>query len=96
MSLTEPVFSATATASGGLPASLTQVLERSAADLVSTLKISGFVEVTVVSQRQASEKEAEGLLKAWGVEGVSAAALEGQIELVEVRKIVEPCAYTRS
>ncbi|KAG0056826.1 hypothetical protein BGZ89_001997, partial [Linnemannia elongata] len=45
--------------------------------------ISGFVEVTVVGQKQASEKEVEGLLKAWGVDGVSAAALEGQIELVE-------------
>lgn len=89
------MFSATAAASGSLPASLTQVLERSSADLVSTLKISGFVEVTVVGQKQASEKEVEGLLKAWGVDGVSAAALEGQIELVEVRKIVELCAYAR-
>ncbi|OAQ32824.1 DUF689-domain-containing protein [Linnemannia elongata AG-77] len=84
LSLTEPVFSATAAASGSWPASLTQVLERSSADLVSTLKISGFVEVTVVGQKQASEKEVEGLLKAWGVDGVSAAALEGQIELVEI------------
>jgi hypothetical protein len=84
LSLTEPVFSATARASGSLPASLTQVLERPVADLVSTLKISGFVEITVVSQRQASEKEVEGLLKVWGVEGVSVAALDGQIELVEI------------
>lgn len=38
-----------------------------------------------MGQKQASEKEVEDLLKVWGVEGVSAAALEGQIELVEVR-----------
>ncbi|KAF9155671.1 Anamorsin [Linnemannia schmuckeri] len=81
LSLTEPV---PASSSTGLPASLTQVLERSASDLVSTLKISGFVEVTVVNQRQASVQEIEDLLKVWGVEGVSAAALEGQIELVEI------------
>ncbi|KAF9906133.1 Anamorsin [Linnemannia zychae] len=81
LSLTEPVASSAAT----LPASLTQVLERSAADLVSTLKISGFVEVTVASQRQASREEIEGLLKVWGVqEATDAAALEGQIELVEI------------
>ncbi|KAG0378135.1 Anamorsin [Mortierella sp. AD032] len=82
LSLTEPVASSSATT---LPASLTQVLERSAADLVSTLKISGFVEVTIVQQRQASREEIEGLLKVWGVqESAVAAALEGQIELVEI------------
>jgi hypothetical protein len=54
---------------------------------VSTLKISGFVEVTIVNQRQASVQEIEGLLKVWGVQdGISPAALVGQIELVEVRK----------
>ncbi|KAF9120002.1 Anamorsin [Mortierella sp. 14UC] len=79
LSLTEPVASSTTT----LPASLTQVLERSAADLISTLKISGFVEVTVVNQRQASREEIEGLLTVWGVQQ-DAAALEGQIELVEI------------
>ncbi|KAG0279591.1 Anamorsin [Linnemannia exigua] len=82
LSLTEPVASSSATT---LPASLTQVLERSTADLVSTLKISGFVEVTIVQQRQASHEEIEDLLKVWGVqESAVAAALEGQIELVEI------------
>ncbi|KAG0215144.1 Anamorsin [Mortierella sp. NVP41] len=82
LSLTEPVLAPSAT---NLPASsaLSQVLERSAADLVSTLKISGFVEVSVVNQRQASAQEIEVLLKVWGVQA-DAAALERQIELVEI------------
>ncbi|KAF9103352.1 hypothetical protein BGX29_003444, partial [Mortierella sp. GBA35] len=45
--------------------------------------ISGFVEVSVVNQRQASAQEIEVLLKVWGVQA-DAAALEGQIELVEI------------
>ncbi|KAF9928216.1 Anamorsin [Linnemannia zychae] len=80
LSLTEPVPS---TETSGLPASLSQVLERSAAELVSTLKISGFVDVTILNQRKASVPEIENLLKVWGVQD-NAAALEGQIEFVEI------------
>ncbi|KAF9278429.1 Anamorsin [Mortierella alpina] len=79
LSLTEPVLAANATS---LPA-LSQALERSSADLVSALKISGFVEVTIASQKKATEHEIRGLLQAWGLQA-DAAALEGQIEFVEI------------
>ncbi|KAG0241116.1 cytokine-induced anti-apoptosis inhibitor 1, Fe-S biogenesis-domain-containing protein [Mortierella sp. GBAus27b] len=78
LSLTEPVLSGSAS----LPA-LDQALKRSAADLLSSLKISGFIETTVVSQRKATLQEIEGLLRAWSVQA-EAAALEGQIDLVEI------------
>ncbi|KAF9948296.1 Anamorsin [Mortierella alpina] len=79
LSLTEPVLANNASS---LPA-LSQALERSSADLVSALKISGFVEVTIASQRKATDHEIRGLLQAWGLQG-DAAALEGQIEFVEI------------
>ncbi|KAF9571105.1 Anamorsin [Mortierella alpina] len=79
LSLIEPVLAANATS---LPA-LSQALGRSSADLVSALKISGFVEVTIASQKKATEHEIRGLLEAWGLQA-DAAALEGQIEFVEI------------
>ncbi|KAF9939920.1 Anamorsin [Modicella reniformis] len=78
LSLTEPVLSGTSS----LPA-LHQALERSAADLLSTLKISGFVETTVVSQRKATAQEIQGLFQAWSLQA-DAVALEGQIDFVEI------------
>ncbi|KAF9951738.1 Anamorsin [Mortierella alpina] len=77
--LVEPVLAANA---ASLPA-LSQALERSSADLVSALKISGFVEVTIASQKKATVHEIRGLLQAWGLQA-DAAALEGQIEFVEI------------
>jgi hypothetical protein len=62
---------------------LAQALQRSSADLISVLKISGFVETTVVSQRKATAEEIQALLQAWNLQA-DAAALEGQIEFVEV------------
>ncbi|KAG0214372.1 Anamorsin [Mortierella sp. GBA30] len=81
LSLTEPVLSSDA-ATTSLPA-LSQALERSSADLISALKISGFVEVTVARQRKATEQEIRGLLQVWSLQA-DAAALEGQIEFVEI------------
>ncbi|KAI8606400.1 cytokine-induced anti-apoptosis inhibitor 1, Fe-S biogenesis-domain-containing protein [Dissophora ornata] len=78
LSLTEPVLSG----ASSLPA-LHQLLQRSAADLLSVLKISGFVETTVVNQRQATAQEIQGLLQAWSLQS-DAAALVGQIEFVEI------------
>lgn len=79
LSLTEPVLSAATL----LPA-LDEGLKRSAAGLLSTLKISGFVEATIVSQRKATLQEIQGLLQAWSIQA-DAAALEGQIDFVEVK-----------
>ncbi|KAG0370592.1 cytokine-induced anti-apoptosis inhibitor 1, Fe-S biogenesis-domain-containing protein [Gamsiella multidivaricata] len=78
LSLSEPVLSGTASLAG-----LSQALQRSAADLISALKISGFVETTIVNQRKASVQEIEGLLRVWNIQA-DAAALEGQIEFVEI------------
>jgi hypothetical protein len=52
---------------------------------VSTLKISGFVEITTANKRKATVQEIQGLLGAWGLQA-DAAALEGQIDFVEVKK----------
>ncbi|KAF9433868.1 Anamorsin [Entomortierella beljakovae] len=79
LSLTEPVLT---NSTSTLPA-LQQVLARSAADLVSSIKISGFVDTSIVGQRKATESEIQALLKVWGVEA-DATALEGQIEFVEI------------
>lgn len=88
LSLTEPVLAASATAHPQVVSSgIAQTLGRSGADLVSALKISGFVEVTVSNQRKASEQEIAGLIQAWGVQ-TDVAALKDQIEFIEVRLAV--------
>lgn len=76
LSLTEPVSSAP---------SVNHILERSSADLISALKISGFVEIVVVQQHKASQTEIQQLIQAWGAQ-IDAAALADQIEFVEVNK----------
>lgn len=81
LSLTEPVLANSTTT---LPA-LQQALARSAADLLSALKISGFIETTILSQRKATNPEIQALLQVWNLQA-DAAALEGQIEFVEVTK----------
>ncbi|KAF9352521.1 Anamorsin [Mortierella sp. NVP85] len=78
LSLTEPVLSG----ASSLPA-IGQAIQRSEAELVSTLKISGFVEITTANKRKASVQEIQGLLGAWGLQA-DAAALEGQIDFVEI------------
>ncbi|GJJ72387.1 anamorsin [Entomortierella parvispora] len=84
LALTEPVLAASASAHPQVVSSgIAQTLGRSSADLVSALKISGFVEVTVVNQRRASEQEIAGLIQAWGVQ-TDVAALKDQIEFVEI------------
>ncbi|KAF9172447.1 Anamorsin [Mortierella sp. AD011] len=80
LSLTEPVLTGNATTS--LPA-VNQHLERPIDSLLSNIRTSGFSEVTVVNQRKATQSEIQGLLKAWGIQA-DAAALEGQIEFVEI------------
>ncbi|KAF9109129.1 Anamorsin [Mortierella sp. AM989] len=79
LSLTEPVLANSTTT---LPA-LQQALARSAADLLSALKISGFIETTILSQRKATNPEIQALLQVWNLQA-DAAALEGQIEFVEI------------
>lgn len=78
--MTEPVLSCATS----LPA-IGQAIQRSEAELVSTLKISGFVEITTANKRKATVQEIQGLLGAWGLQA-DAAALEGQIDFVEVKK----------
>jgi len=86
--LTEPVLAASASAHPQVVSSgIAQTLARSSADLVSALKMSGFVEVTVSNQRKASEQEIAGLIQAWGVH-TDVAALKDQIEFIEVRLAV--------
>lgn len=77
LSLTEPVSS---------NPSVNHILERSSADLVSALKISGFVEIVVVQQRKASEQEIQQLIQAWGAK-IDVASLADQIEFVEVKRM---------
>ncbi|KAG0026408.1 Anamorsin [Podila clonocystis] len=74
LSLTEPISSAP---------SVNHILERSSADLISALKISGFVEIVVVQQHKASQTEIRQLIQAWGAQ-IDAAALADQIEFVEI------------
>ncbi|KAI1306756.1 Anamorsin [Mortierella claussenii] len=87
LSLTEPVLSSSSSSPSSMetvPALVQQALARSAADLVSAIKISGFVETSIVNQRQASIQEIQALLQAWNVAITEPAALEGQIEFVEI------------
>ncbi|KAF9181981.1 Anamorsin [Haplosporangium sp. Z 11] len=83
LALTEPVLTVPSSNASTASPALTQALERSTADLVSALKISGFIEVTIVNQRKATGQEIQGLLQAWGLQA-DTAALEGQIEFVEI------------
>jgi len=76
LSLTEPISS---------NPSVNHILERSSADLVSALKISGFVEIVVVQQRKASEQEIQQLIQAWGAQ-IDVSSLADQIEFVEVKQ----------
>ncbi|KAF8980690.1 Anamorsin [Entomortierella lignicola] len=78
LSLVEPVLVADSNNTTILPA-----LSRSAADLVSAIKISGFVETAIVERRKATQAEIQGLLQVWNVQA-DPAALEGQIEIVEI------------
>ncbi|KAF9360020.1 Anamorsin [Mortierella sp. AD094] len=77
LSLTEPVLADNTTSP--LPA-IQKYLARPVADLLRT---SGFVETTIVNQRKATQSEIQGLLHAWEIQA-DAAALEGQIEFVEI------------
>lgn len=77
LSLTEPVSS---------HPSVNHILERSSADLISALKISGFVEIVVVQQHKASAREIQQLIQAWGAQ-LDSAALADQIEFVEVNNM---------
>ncbi|KAF9424663.1 Anamorsin, partial [Podila epigama] len=73
LSLTEPISIAPA---------LAHLLKKSSSDLVSALKISGFVDITVVQQRKASLSEIQDLVKAWDAQ-IDASSLVDQIEFIE-------------
>ncbi|KAG0227089.1 Anamorsin [Actinomortierella wolfii] len=82
LSLTEPVL--TEASSPEIRAALSHIVGRSAADLISSLKISGFIDVSVAQQRQASAEEVQALVAAWSVPAETAASLQGQIEFVDI------------
>ncbi|KAG0268990.1 Anamorsin [Actinomortierella ambigua] len=82
LALTEPVL--TESSSPDTKAALGQVVGRSAADLVSTLKISGYIDVLVAQRHQASAAELQALVAAWGLSADAAASLQGQVEFVDI------------
>ncbi|KAF9582016.1 Anamorsin [Lunasporangiospora selenospora] len=75
-----------ASAQDGKLGAVASAVARTGADLMSALKFSGFVDVSIIHQQQASEAEIRALIQAWGVESQvdSAAALVGQIEFIEI------------
>ncbi|KAF9972944.1 Anamorsin [Actinomortierella ambigua] len=82
LALTEPVL--TESSSPEAKATLNQVVGRSAADLVSTLKISGYIDVSVTQRNQASADELQALVAAWGLPADASASLQGQVEFINI------------